>query len=43
MTEFDALTLEILWSRLITIVDEMAAIVVRTSFSTVVGAANDFG
>ncbi|MCZ7570583.1 MAG: hydantoinase B/oxoprolinase family protein [Ardenticatenaceae bacterium] len=43
MSEFDALTLEILWSRLITIVDEMAAIVVRTSFSTVVGAANDFG
>ncbi|MCZ7570582.1 MAG: hydantoinase B/oxoprolinase family protein [Ardenticatenaceae bacterium] len=43
MTGFDALTLEILWSRLITIVDEMAAILVRTSFSTVVGAANDFG
>ena len=41
--DFDALTLEILWSRLITIVDEMATILVRTSFSTVVGAANDFG
>ncbi|MBI3976973.1 MAG: hydantoinase B/oxoprolinase family protein [Chloroflexi bacterium] len=40
---FDSLTLEILWQRLITTVDEMAAILVRTSFSTVVGAANDFG
>ncbi|MFN8526365.1 MAG: hydantoinase B/oxoprolinase family protein [Chloroflexota bacterium] len=40
---FDALTLEILWNRLIATADEMAAILVRTSFSTVVGAANDFG
>ena len=43
MTQFDALTLEILWQRLITVVDEMATTLVRTSFSTVVGAANDFG
>lgn len=43
VTHFEPLTLEILWHRLITIVDEMAAILVRTSFSTVVGAANDFG
>ncbi|MEM7029784.1 MAG: hydantoinase B/oxoprolinase family protein [Chloroflexota bacterium] len=43
MTQFDPLTLEILWQRLITVVDEMATILVRTSFSTVVGAANDFG
>lgn len=43
LIRFDPLTLEILWHRLITIVDEMATIVVRTSFSTVVGAANDFG
>ncbi|MEM7132333.1 MAG: hydantoinase B/oxoprolinase family protein [Chloroflexota bacterium] len=42
-TKFDPLTLEILWQRLITVVDEMASIVVRTSFSTVIGAANDFG
>lgn len=41
--KFDPLTLEILWNRMITIADEMAAILVRTSFSTVVGAANDFG
>src|SRR5918999_253316 len=40
---FDPLTLEILWNRLIATVDEMAAVLVRTSFSTVVGAANDFG
>jgi N-methylhydantoinase B/oxoprolinase/acetone carboxylase alpha subunit len=43
MRSMDAVTLEILWQRLITIADEMAAVVVRTSFSTVVGAANDFG
>ncbi|MEM7342793.1 MAG: hydantoinase B/oxoprolinase family protein [Chloroflexota bacterium] len=43
MTQFDPLTLEILWQRLITVVDEMSTILVRTSFSTVVGAANDFG
>ena len=42
-SKFDPLTLEILWQRLITVVDEMASIVVRTSFSTVIGAANDFG
>ncbi|MCA1553367.1 MAG: hydantoinase B/oxoprolinase family protein, partial [Chloroflexi bacterium] len=40
---FDALTLEILWNRLISLVDEMAATLLRTSFSTVIGAANDFG
>jgi len=40
---FDPLTLEILWNRLIATTDEMAAILVKTSFSTVVGAANDFG
>ena len=43
MAQFDPLTLEILWQRLITVVDEMATTLVRTSFSTVVGAANDFG
>lgn len=38
-----ALTLEILWRRMIALVDEMAATLLRTSFSTVIGAANDFG
>lgn len=37
------LTLEILWRRMIALVDEMAATLLRTSFSTVIGAANDFG
>ncbi|HYU19229.1 MAG TPA: hydantoinase B/oxoprolinase family protein, partial [Chloroflexota bacterium] len=40
---FDPLSLEILWNRLITTADEMATILIQTSFSTVVGAANDFG
>jgi N-methylhydantoinase B/oxoprolinase/acetone carboxylase alpha subunit len=40
---FDPLTLEILWNRLISTADEMAAVLIQTSFSTVVGAANDFG
>jgi N-methylhydantoinase B/oxoprolinase/acetone carboxylase alpha subunit len=40
---FDNLTLEILWNRLISTADEMAAVLIQTSFSTVVGAANDFG
>ena len=33
---FDPITLEVLWTRLISIVDEAAAALVRTSFSTVV-------
>lgn len=40
---FDPVVLEILWQRLIAMVDEMATVLVRTSFSTVVSAANDFG
>ena len=35
-------TLEMLWTRLISIVDEAAAAIVRTSFSTVVRESNDF-
>jgi N-methylhydantoinase B/oxoprolinase/acetone carboxylase alpha subunit len=42
MTRFDPATLEILWHRLITTADEMATVLVRTSFSTVISAANDF-
>ena len=33
---FDPITLEVLWTRLISTVDEAAAALVRTSFSTVV-------
>ncbi|MCZ6645314.1 MAG: hydantoinase B/oxoprolinase family protein [SAR324 cluster bacterium] len=39
---FDAVTLEVLWTRLISIVDEAAAALVRTSFSTVVRESHDF-
>lgn len=39
---FDPITLEVLWTRLTAIVDEAAAGLVRTSFSTVVRESNDF-
>ncbi|HTP95490.1 MAG TPA: hydantoinase B/oxoprolinase family protein [Burkholderiales bacterium] len=39
---FDPVELEILWTRLISIVDEAAATFVRASFSTLVREANDF-
>ena len=42
MAEYDSITLEILWSRLIAIVDEASATLVRTSFSTIVRESNDF-
>lgn len=38
----DPVTLEILWTRLTSIVDEAAATFVRTSFSTLVRDANDY-
>ena len=40
--DFDPVTLEILWSRLISIADESAAALLRTSFSTIVRESNDF-
>ncbi len=39
---FDPATLEILWTRLVNIVDEASAAFVRTSFSTLVREANDY-
>ncbi len=43
MTEsFDPITLELLWRRLISLVDEAAAALVRTSFSTLVRESYDF-
>ena len=39
---FDAVELELLWRRLISLVDEAAAALVRTSFSTVVRESHDF-
>src|SRR4051794_32358912 len=41
-SDFDPNTLEILWSRLISTVDEAAIALVRTSFSTIVRESNDF-
>ena len=41
-TGFDAVTLEVLWTRLISIVDEAAKALRRTSFSTLVNESNDF-
>ena len=40
---FDPISLEIMWSRLMSIADEMWTTVLRTAVSTVIGAANDFG
>ncbi len=39
---FDVVTLEVLWTRIISIVDEAAKAIVRTSFSTLSNEANDF-
>lgn len=39
---FDPVTLEILWSRMISAVDEAAKALRRTSFSTLVNESNDF-
>src|SRR5581483_2715242 len=41
-TPFDAVTLEILWRRTISAVDEAAKALRRTSFSTLVNESNDF-
>ncbi len=43
MVEFDPVSLEIMWSRLINIADEMWTTVLRTAVSTIIGAAQDFG
>lgn len=39
---FDAVTLEVIWTRLISVVDEAAAALVRSSFSTLVRESYDF-
>src|SRR4029453_14761301 len=41
-TSFDAITLEVLWTRIISVVDEAAKAIVRTWFSTLSNEANDF-
>jgi N-methylhydantoinase B len=40
---FDPIRLELLWTRLVSIVDEAAAALLRSSFSTVVRESHDFG
>ena len=42
-TRFDPATLEILWSRLHGVTDEMWNTILRTSYSTIIGAALDYG
>lgn len=42
MSQFDAVTLEVIWNRMIASVDEAAKAIVRTSFSTLSNEANDF-
>jgi N-methylhydantoinase B len=42
MTTIDPITLEILWTRLVSLVDEAGATLVRTSFSTIVRESNDY-
>ena len=41
--QFDPISLEIMWSRLIGIADDMWTTVLRTAVSTIIGAAQDFG
>ncbi|MBI3325268.1 MAG: hydantoinase B/oxoprolinase family protein [Nitrospinae bacterium] len=42
MSQFDPVTLEIIWSRLLTITEEMWTTTLRTAVSTIIGVANDF-
>ena len=42
MAGFDAVTPEVLWKRLISMVDETGAALRRTSFSTIVRESDDF-
>lgn len=41
-TDFDPITLEVYWNRLISLMDEVDTTLVRTSFSTIVGESRDF-
>lgn len=43
VTELDPVTLEIFWSRLLAIADEVWSAIERTAFSTIVASAHDFG
>ena len=41
-TTLDAVTIEIMWTRLVSIVDEAAKVIARTAFSTLSNEANDY-
>jgi N-methylhydantoinase B/oxoprolinase/acetone carboxylase alpha subunit len=43
METFDAVSLEIMWSRLLNIAEEMWSTTLRTAVSTIIASANDFG
>jgi len=43
MARFDPVSLEIMWSRLINITEEMWTTTLRTAVSTIIASANDFG
>ncbi len=43
MKQFDPVSLEIMWSRMLNIAEEMWTTVLRTSVSTIIASANDFG
>ena len=43
MAKFDPVSLEIMWSRLINITEEMWTTTLRTAVSTIIASANDFG
>ena len=43
MVEFDPVSLEIMWSRLVSISEEMWTTTLRTAVSTIIASANDFG
>ena len=43
MEPFDPVSLEIMWSRLLNIAEEMWTTTLRTAVSTIIASANDFG
>ena len=43
MNDFDPVSLEIMWSRMLNITEEMWTTILRTAVSTIIASANDFG
>ncbi len=42
-TDFDPVSLEIMWSRMLNVAEEMWTTILRTAVSTIIASANDFG